>query len=344
MRPAPLPRPDPPGRRSLLGATLGAAALALSGCAVRLEDDAPPLPLIPTREPIPAEPALLWLLGDCRELSAGAGPHTGRYAEQAAVLRSALLRAGVPIGTLDDGVAPQPSTTAPPATSTSPATPAPTPTTPPLSDSPAATPSSGATGGGDPAAALARITDLAECGPGLFPLVMSLLGQRWAVATTSGGGAGGSQGAQDEAADAARLWRFGHLAAGFAEPTGAAVYGVEIVAAQSRDATRDAAVATLTDLQRLRREQTVRAAGEVPPPAVGHPLPFPVDSEESARRLAPHVLAGLTDAYGGLLLTVTGAAQRDTAPDVVAWLGAAASHGDRWGAPLAAFPGTHVPP
>ena len=329
MRPAPPPRPEPsPARRSLLGGALGAVVLAASGCGVRLEDDAPALPLIPTREPIPAESALLWLLRDCRRLAEGDGPHTDLYAEQAAVLRSALLRAGIPIGTLDEQLTPTSSTTV--------ASP------PPPAGAPEATSPGDPTGAGaDPAAALDRIADLAECGPGIFPLVMSLLGQRWA-ATAPGGGTV-PDGAESEGADSARLWRFRHLAAGFAEKTGAAVYGFEIVAAQTREATRDGAVATLTDLRRLRREQTDRAGGEVPPPVVGHPLPFPVDSEESALRLATHVLTGLTDAYGGLLLTVTGAAQRDTAPDVVAWLGAAAAHAVAWGAPLAAFPGTHDP-
>lgn len=304
----------------MLGGVLGTAALVLSGCGVRLEDDAPPLPLIPTREPIPAEETLLWLLEDCRHLAGGDGPHTDLYAEQVSVLRSALFRAGVPIDTLDEVLAP-PEPSAPVASPSTPTT-----TAPPLA------PTAG------PEAALRRIDDLSRCGPGIFPVVMSLLAQRWATVTLSGGEVPVSA----EVTDPAYVWTFPHLAVGFVELTHAAVYGFEIVAAQSVEETREAAVATLASLRGLRRDQVVRADGAAPDPALGYPLPFPVDSGESALRLATHVAAGLTDGYGGLLTTVTGAAQEDTARDVVGWLGTAAAHGAGWGAPLGAFPGTHV--
>lgn len=327
--------PSRPGRRAMLGGTLGAAALVLSGCDVRLEDDAPPLPLIPTREPIPAEPALLWLLEDCRNLADKDGPRTELYAEQVAVLRSALFRAGIPIETLDEVLAaPDPTgSTAGSAsagrtpTATASAGPIPSPTS-----SPTSAPAEGST------AALTRVDDLARCGPGMFPVVMSLLAQRWAAVRLAGDEA--PQGAL--VGDPGLIWRFSHLAAGFVEQTTAAVYGFEIVAAQTEEAARDTAVVTLADLRRLRREQTVRAGARAPAPALGYPLPFPVDSEESALRLAEHVLTGLTDGYAGLLTTVTGAAQEDTAQDVVGWLGAAAAHGVSWGVPLEAFPGTHA--
>lgn len=348
MRPAPLPSPGPrlTGRRALLAGALGSAALALTGCGIRLEDDAPALPLIPTREAIPAEAALLWLLADCRELSASQGPHTDLYAEQSAVLRSALFRAGVPIETLDEGLEASPggtatsptttsttttstTTTAATVTATSAATPTPTPTpTPSAFTAPEAAPD----------AALRRVGDLAGCGPALFPVVMSLLSQRAAVVSLRDG----EPPAGAEAVDPAYLWRFPHLAAGFVEPTHAAVYGFEVVAAQSREETRGAAVRTLAELRLLRRRQVTRAGGSTPPPAIAYSLPFPVESEETARALATHVLAGLTAAYGGLLTTVTGAAQADTAADVVAWLGSAAAWADEWGAPLTAFPGTHA--
>ncbi|MCA1782802.1 MAG: DUF4439 domain-containing protein [Dermatophilaceae bacterium] len=329
MRPAPQPSATPwqPGRRALLGGALGTAALVLSACDVRLEDDAPPIPLIPTREPIPAESALLWLLEDCRDLAEQEGPHTDLYAEQVAVLRSALFRAGVPIETLDE-------TLVPPAHS---ATDTSTPGAAPSSSTPDPTPADDDAPAG-PETALTRIDDLSRCGPGLFPIVTSLLAQRWAAVLLTGG-----EVPERARVDAAYLWQFPHLAAGFVEVTHEAVYGFEIVAAQSRDETRESAIAALTDLRRLRRAQTRRAGGDAPTPVFGYPLPFPVDSDESALRLAAHVLSGLTDGYGGLLTTVTGAAQIDTAPDVVGWLGAAAAHGATWGVPLRAFPGTHSP-
>lgn len=353
MRPAPSPSVPPGrlGRRTAITGMLATAGLTLAGCGVRLEDDAPPLPLIPTRDPIPAESALLWLLADSRDLADGEGPHTDLYAEQTAVLRSALFRAGIPIETLDEVVSPRPSSTGEtmPATSTpGPATTSTVPpatSTEPTSQTVRATPSSDPTSvsgsarpGDDPGAALGRIGELARCGPGIFPLVMSLLAQRWAVSL----GAETSS-PRERGTDETLIWRYPHLAAAFAGATDAAVYGFEIVAAQSRDAVRESALTTLADLRRIRREQTVRAGGAGPPPAFGYPLPFPVDSEESAQRLAAHLLGGLADSVGGLLLTVTGAAQEDTASDVVAWLGSAAAHGSDWGVPVTAFPGTHVP-
>src|SRR5690606_8214064 len=70
---SPASQPSPPARRALLSGALGVAGLALSGCGIRLEDSAPEIPFIPTREPIPAEPALLWLLQDCRGLAFSGG-------------------------------------------------------------------------------------------------------------------------------------------------------------------------------------------------------------------------------------------------------------------------------
>ena len=353
MRPAPSPPTSPGrvGRRTAVAGAVATMALALAGCGVRLEDDAPPLPLIPTRDPVPAEPALLWLLADCRDLAEREGPHTGLYGEQTAVLRSALYRAGVPIETLDEVVAPRASSTteeasatpAPGVVTTSPVPPAAPPEPTPQGGT--ATPSGGPTRvaddgpRADPGAALERVDDLAGCGPGIFPLVMSLLAQRSAVILVAG-----PDSPRGPAHDEVRIWTYPHLAGPFAGATDAAVYGFEIVAAQSRESRRESALTTLADLRRVRREQTVRAGGEVSPPAFGYPLPFPVDSEESAQRLAVHVLDGLADTLGGLLLTVTGAAQEDTAADVVAWLGAAAAHGSAWGVPLTAFPGMRPTP
>lgn len=317
----------------MLGGAVGAAVLALSGCEVRLEDDAPPIPLIPAREPIPAEPDLLWLLADCQDLAEVDGPYTDLYVEQVAVLRSALFRAGIPIDTLDELLAPP----APGATEASPASGADSPRPEPTLTTSTATATATRGPQTGPEAALRRIDELSRCGPGIFPVIASLLAQRWAAVTLGGGVLPPSV----RRTDPAYRWQFPHLAVGFVEVTHPAVYGFEIVAAQTGE-TRDDAIATLTSLRGLRREQNARAGGTAPDPAFGYPLPFPVDSEESALRLATHVLAGLTDGYGGLLTTVTGSAQEDTAMDVVGWLGAAAALAAGWGAPLEAFPGTQV--
>src|SRR5690606_7172588 len=140
MRPAPRPTGPGPrlGRRVLLGGALGAGALALSGCGVRLEDDAPDIPFIPTREPIPAESALIWLLQDCRDLRAADPATEAPYGEQVAVLRSALYRAGIPIETLDDALTPT-TTSAGAAPSGSPTTTSATTTTTPPTTTPPTT-------------------------------------------------------------------------------------------------------------------------------------------------------------------------------------------------------------
>ncbi|XVX19088.1 hypothetical protein ACQP1U_12230 [Actinomycetota bacterium] len=123
--------PSDPGRRALLRTSallvgLGAAS-ALTGCSgIRLEDDAPHLPL-PVRHPVDAEDALLALLGDLRGLASLTAAGTTAAVEalsalhesQAEVLRDALLRGGVPDGLV---AAAQP---APPAAGTTAATSAP---------------------------------------------------------------------------------------------------------------------------------------------------------------------------------------------------------------------------
>lgn len=345
---------------------LGAVALvsgAFTGCSVRLEDDAPAIPLVPTREQIPAEDALLWLLADCRHLSLGGTSEV--YEDQVAVLRSALHRAGIPLETLDDAIAgatPPPAETEPPAgdpTTTEPITTEPTTTEPttteptttePTTTGPGATerttpvgadtPTPAATPSTWPGAALDRLEELRQCGPGLFPLVMSLLAQRWAAVT-----AAGDPLPEPLVEDGStRIWRFPALAREYAVLTQPAIYGLEVVSAQSRGDAREAALTGLSTVRLLAREQATRAGGTTPPPEIGYPLPLPVDSQESAAALARHVLGTLVEGYGALLPTLTGSAQDDTARDVVTWIGSVAVVGEQWGLTPQAFPGIQPAP
>ena len=61
----------------MLTGALAVATTALTGCGVRLEDDAPDLPFVPRREPIPAEQALLAVLGALEAGGEGLGVGTG---------------------------------------------------------------------------------------------------------------------------------------------------------------------------------------------------------------------------------------------------------------------------
>lgn len=79
----------------MLGGGLALGVLALTGCGIRLEDDAPEVPLVPRREPIPAESALLTVL---TALATGDQEHD---AVRADALQEALASADVPAEDLD---------------------------------------------------------------------------------------------------------------------------------------------------------------------------------------------------------------------------------------------------
>lgn len=91
-----------PSRRLVLSGALTLSAAALSGCGVRLEDDAPDIPFVPTRDPIPGEAVLLAMLG---ALEADDAQHADARAKR---LRRELERAQVPAKVLDGAKAPEP--------------------------------------------------------------------------------------------------------------------------------------------------------------------------------------------------------------------------------------------
>ncbi|WP_338751456.1 hypothetical protein [Janibacter alittae] len=93
--------PSPPSRRLVLVGALAAGVTTLGGCGVRLEDDAPHIPFVPTREPVPGESAMLAMLGS---LEASDQEYA---AERADLLRTALLDARVPQDLLDGVTAPE---------------------------------------------------------------------------------------------------------------------------------------------------------------------------------------------------------------------------------------------
>lgn len=92
--------PARPSRRLLLTGALTLSVTAVTGCGVRLEDDAPDLPFVPRREPIPGEGALLAVLG---ALDASTVVHA---AQRADLLRDALTEAAVPAEVIEHATAP----------------------------------------------------------------------------------------------------------------------------------------------------------------------------------------------------------------------------------------------
>lgn len=94
-----MPVTPSPSRRALLLGTV--AAVSLGGCGVRLEDDAPDIPLLPRRTPVPGEVPLLALLSSLSHESADDSVPQGSAPVRAQVLRASLVELEVPTRELD---------------------------------------------------------------------------------------------------------------------------------------------------------------------------------------------------------------------------------------------------
>ena len=311
-------RPGIPRRTVVAGVV--AAVLPSAGCGIRLEDDAPRVPLVPTRTPVPAEAELVALTRGTAALAELAATVPGAVAAELAtlhrrqytVLRSRLLADGVPAADLD--ATPSASPTAP-ATVTA-------------TSSPSATTSGGraalAAAEGASAATAARFAGVAD---DLRPTIASLHAQRYAAATLLAGRpptvpldpVGGDQ------------------VSALATATAAATYFLEIVSARSTDAQRTRSDTTLGALRDLLADQL--AGGALPDDSLGHPLPFPADDAASAARLAQSSLTTLRAAYGEHLGPIVAS---DGGPGLAAltrWLGTVEVEAHRWGVDLEPFPG-----
>lgn len=305
-------------RRTLL---LGGAAglLTLGGCGIRLEDDAPRIPLLPTRTPLPAEDLLVALARECAVLAARAEGSASPLARtlgplhrrQHTVLRTALVGAGVRAEVVDS---PGPS-----------ATPAPTSTT----TTPPPSPVTAAALGATEAASAARAAQFAAVAMPLRAPVAALHAQRWAAATVLTGRAPSAPAAGTDPVD-------GRAVGDLADATASAVYLLEVATARSTGAQRTRGTATLTALRAVLAEQ--RASGDAPEPSLGHPLPFPVATPADAVRLARAALTGLRTDHGRALADLAALG----APGLVAatrWQGTVEAEASRWGAALTPFPG-----
>ena len=312
-------------RRSLLVALAAGSFAVLSGCRVQLEEDAPQIPLVPTRVPMKDEKALLALLGRTTSLRSlaeaiGGAPTsmTGQlsavHATQVAVIARLLRDGGVPESTIG-------------ASRTAPATAAPTTTAPPTSASPTRPPLA-------PLAMLSAaerdsVSDvsLGDVSNTHVALIGSMMAQRSAAVTLLGG----------TAPPVARAGLIGAEAARLLEAARAAVYGFEIVAAQIDRTGRALAMSTLSSLRTHASELQTMVGSSATPAPLGYQLPFSVTDGGSARRLALHLLEALLIRQASALAPATGHATSLTT--LVQWLGATEAVATRWGSRLTAFPG-----
>jgi hypothetical protein len=164
---------------------------------------------------------------------------------------------------------------------------------------------------------------------------VSLLGGRLPTADTSAGSTGG--GNPPRPIGGSLIGPTGEVAAAQLEAIRSAVYGFEVVVAQTDPSHRTAAVKTLGAL-RANTSQLQQLAGSAAKPiALGYALPFPVATPASALRLATHVMTALRAAIASQLPVVTGDAAglagtvqvlTDVCVDAVTWR-----------VPLTAFPG-----
>jgi len=318
--------------------------MSLSACGIRLEEGAPHLPLVPTREPVAGEAFLIGLWHGCAELAAQAaalgGAQTGLPArlavlhdDQAKVLRQELLRVGVPATVLDKPPASATSTGSTTATPTGSTTTGSTTST----STGSTTTAPAAAGNGGPTALAAReaapvgapaFHSLAHALSAVVPLYGALLAQHGAAATLLGGTVTWPEPA----------WDSPSLAAGFLESTRAAVYGFEVVAAQSpTGAQRTLARSTLAALQALGHIQESLAGPAAGPAPLAYPLPYPVTTPAAARRLARHLVTELRAAVARQLAQV--GTSEGPLGSLVQWLAQTEVLASRWGLPLEAFPG-----
>jgi hypothetical protein len=338
--------PPSPTRRAVLGFGVAAgAALGLSACGIRLEDDAPRVPLIPARQEIQGEDFLIGLWLSSGDLAAQAQALGGAptslparlaaiHRDQSEVLHTELLRLGVPQRVLDQATHQHSATATTSPTTSSGRTPTSgtaTSGTSTMGPPPPASPQSGVQGLAAAEAAdvgTAALTGAASLPSDEVPLAGSAVAQRAAAAALLG--------APVETPEPA--WKARSLAASFLETTRSAVYGFQVVAAQSPGGAQSRlARSTLATLEARARTQASLAGDAAGPPALGYPLPFTVTTPSAARRLAVSLLTQLRAALARDL----GSAGRDVEAlgSVVDWLAETEVLASRWGVPLAPFPG-----
>lgn len=314
------------GRRTFLLGTLSLGAL--TGCGVRLEEDAPNIPLVPRREPVAAESLLLTLLTSTAALAVSSTKLGGDlptilarlHHEQADLLRDVLLHGGVPAGSVDAAIAAA--------------------TRVPVAADPAAL-------------ARAEIDSVAEPGelagaaPDVRPSLLALCAQRHVAAhlLDSDVAAPLIAAAPPAGGSSSTLVAAGTPMATLLSDVRLALarcrFLFQVVAARSKTGQRQRADAVAHDL-RADIERIEAMLAEPPPLPLGYPLPLPVATPGQAATLAEKAVADLITALGRALPLATGGPPATASAGFTLMLPRlvdAVLLGHEWKVPLTAFPG-----
>lgn len=326
------PEPVTCRRRIVLAAGLAALAapvVGLSGCGLRLEDDAPQLPRLPGQGPHPSAALLHAELSRCETALVAASAASGRggpavaaalvgvHSAQAAALRARLEKIGedLPPG-LAGGAPTSPGTASPRSTAS--------PTPAPVSRAEVDELRRAEAAGTRPA----ELTDLAAAAASDTTLLCGCRAVRAAASALVGGPAPASTLPPTLASPA----QVGALLTA----ANALVYGLQVATTRVAPARRQVAGAALTWASRLRDSLQVPAGPSAPPAPLGYELPFPVDSPAAADRLAQLVLARFADQV--LALARDAAGHGDALSGIVTTTATTEWHRVRWGGAARALP------
>ena len=346
--------PSAPGptRRLVTAGALGAVVAGLAGCGIRLEDDAPRVPLVPTREPIDAEAALLRLHAAVVAASTASFVATDPlgpilpplHARQATVLHDALRQRGVPeseLATPSACPSPTPSATSTP--SGSPASGSPTPTPPAVARRPVAEVE---------AEVIAAGTGLEGAEAELRPTLVAVLGQAHAAvelaapaaaprpgATPTPGASASPTASASSGPAVPPSWSSPDALVPLVVATRRATWLLEVAAARSPRAVRSAWLRDITALQALTSDLVDAAGSSAPEPDLGQTLPRPVTTPAEAATLATEAMTTLLAATGAALRPAVDADPGAAFAALPGWLGTVAAVAHRHGIRLTAFPG-----
>lgn len=329
-----------PSRRAVVAAASLVPLGLLTACRVRLEDDAPRIPLVPTREPTEDEALLLaaWRtatdLGRMTTGLAGDGAAAPRlHAVHARTFDQLLRDRRVPQAQRDRTQTPSVSTsgsddgasgTVGAAGTSGTSGTASSSVTVGASGTPA---DRGAAARAEAAAVSpAALAELASAHAGQLPLLGSFGACRARLA-----GLLGSPARWPEWGTTASPADGGLLAA-----HRRARYHLEVAAARTPDADRGAVSRELARVAGVVVRLESRGGSSGAPPA-GYPLPFPVRDGAAARRLVTHALTTLETACGTTWAAGSGSTEAVTTTTRL--VVDAVTAGDAWGVPLRAFPG-----